>query len=1226
MKIAKLLVMSVLCCFGMSAIAADLTERIAPEVPAMTPLIDDASAIDRTPVAFEVGKLYVLYNVGEQKFFSQGCNWATQASTSEVPLVVRFTLPDGKSLSDAALLFTDYNRFTNSWKEVFYDSPTGMFTDRGSQEVSYFQVVAKENNTYRIQASAANNTYNPEAYPGFVGRDAALVDQGDLHGRDVGTPDAMPVSPFLDEAEGHYIDWQFFALPEYAEWDAYFEAQAVYNKASELKTLIGRAEEAGVDVADAVAVYNNEAATIAELQTAIDTLYGKMTGGIGSGTAENPSDATTLINNPNFDNASSAGWSGTGPGMSGDGNHAAANVAEHYNKTFDTYQALEGMPNGVYALKAYTFFRGQVDDFLNGTNQQFYPYLYAVAGDSLKTLFNNAYSPMNTEPMAGPTEFGTTAAEASASVSGMTVYIPNDPSAFRLYEEKGYYATTVFFDVADGKATIGVKKDQKQTDTDWAVFDTFSLKFYGNTAESYQKWVELSAPAFAENTVCTASVMDAYNALVASSKGSATDKASAIAGVEAIKNSAELAALNENVAAWRTYMGKVEEAKTYTTNPEFQAYAGDIADYVFDSEDIINSKSLSTAELQSEIAKVDEMILAVVEAAKEDIKAGDDVTERYLANAKFENAGNGWEGGSSITAFASGCAEAYEKNPFDLYQEVQGVKPGVYEISLQGFFRNGPNESAYPEYKEAKASGNTIPAVAWVYLNTNKTALKNVYDIEGDERIAGNPSSDPECAAASFYVTNNGPAAWTGTDNNGMDWTFPNGMGSSHDCFEAQMYTSKAYGLVKEGETLRIGIKGNLGSYQWAIWDDFSLVYKGYDADVIKPILEEAVANMSADKPMAKSVYEKVAVVKAAAEQAIASNDGNAMFEALSNIFDLNEEITTSVTLFGELKSQAESLLSAASMSMNANAAAAAETLATDVLSKSENHEIDTEEVDTYKAQMNRAMKNLYKQEIADMDLASDEAPVDATGLIVANGYDIDGANSNLGWEGTVGNFGANDEQKVALAYEFFNITFDHFQDIEDIPNGTYQVSVNAFGRIGSIENDYTQTQEAPGTNESYMYAVSGDQTFDKPLVSLFSDALTEDPGYSGQATYDGADGVTYYIPNDMVSAVAFFGEGCYVNSLIVKVTDNKLRVGVKKDVNTDTGWVLVDNWTLTYFGENSSKPTDPSGIDDMNSVPTMKVEYFTLDGRKVFGQQKGIMIQKQTLGNGSVIVKKIRK
>ena len=113
MKISRLLVLSALWLVGLGASAADLIERTAPEAPDVLPVFGDAGVsvdnIDRTPQKFEVGKMYVLYNVGADKFYYQGCNWATQAAVDDTPLAIRFTLPEGKTLADAQLLFNDYN-------------------------------------------------------------------------------------------------------------------------------------------------------------------------------------------------------------------------------------------------------------------------------------------------------------------------------------------------------------------------------------------------------------------------------------------------------------------------------------------------------------------------------------------------------------------------------------------------------------------------------------------------------------------------------------------------------------------------------------------------------------------------------------------------------------------------------------------------------------------------------------------------------------------------------------------------------------------------------------------------------------------------------------------------------------------------------------------------------------------------------------------------------------
>lgn len=84
-------------------------------------------------------------------------------------------------------------------------------------------------------------------------------------------------------------------------------------------------------------------------------------------------DITSLLVNPDFSQGQT-GWSGTvftaAPG----------NVAEHFNKTFDTYQVLDPMPAGVYRMEIQGFYRcGSIENaktvHANGTealNAEFY--------------------------------------------------------------------------------------------------------------------------------------------------------------------------------------------------------------------------------------------------------------------------------------------------------------------------------------------------------------------------------------------------------------------------------------------------------------------------------------------------------------------------------------------------------------------------------------------------------------------------------------------------------------------------------------------------------------------------------------------------------------------------------------------------------------------------------------------------------------------------------------
>ena len=95
MKFSKLLVLSVLSLFGLGAQAVELIERTAPEAPATTTV--DVASLDKTPATFVVGNYYVIFNKGAQQYFGEGNAWGTQASLSDTPNLVRFTLPAGKT-------------------------------------------------------------------------------------------------------------------------------------------------------------------------------------------------------------------------------------------------------------------------------------------------------------------------------------------------------------------------------------------------------------------------------------------------------------------------------------------------------------------------------------------------------------------------------------------------------------------------------------------------------------------------------------------------------------------------------------------------------------------------------------------------------------------------------------------------------------------------------------------------------------------------------------------------------------------------------------------------------------------------------------------------------------------------------------------------------------------------------------------------------------------------
>lgn len=1194
MRFSKLLVLSALCLSGISAQAAIVGGvRQKPEPASF--------------VSYQLNDTVYLYNTGAKMFFLGANDWSTRASVGDKGYKVVFQ--ESASAPEGTVELTDFVETQNAMKSTFSTADgEAIWVDNSSETYRFWSVTAV-GDAYRIA--------NPVREGSFLGWNGSAAD--------------TRLYLLTPETEGAAIDWKMVAPAVYESW---LEQLPVFNKAQELKAVLDEAKEKGIDVSAQEAVYLNESATIEELEAAIAAVKEAIANQAeGQASVSSPVDMTGSLTNPAFDDGTSTGWSGTAPGMSGDGNHAAAHVAEHYNKTFDTYQALTNMPKGVYKMNAKTFFRGTYDDLVNGTNKV--AYLYAATADTLRTYFNNAYSPLNTESLVGKygstTYFDTPNVEGNTTVGDVTYYIPNNPSTFRLYyeeEDKDWYDTNLFFTVSDGNATLGVKKEQNITTTDWAVFDQFNLTYYGNAAEAYQYWVDeyiktcQDYSELSEDVIVTEAYVDAYNETLQGVKASNREEAlAAIAAVEAAVNDITL-----NISLWNQYKALIDWAMQIKFNEdldqdriELTYGVGDWAE--LDSEDVLKDHSLTNEELQAEVDKW----TAILNEVKNWYKAVEgervDMTN-LLTNPDFTGGANGWtreavSGGN--VAWGSNCYEAWNNASFDVYQVVKDAPEGVYEIEVQGFYRYLRGDNAWNAYQTGteqyvKKGG----APVFVYMNAKQTPFQNVFD---------------EPVTESYVNTDQFSVAI----DESLTYYFPNNMANSNEAFTAGMYKQSAYGIIRKGQDMRIGVKGqsNQGGDSWVIWDNFKLYNVGNNATVLKTLLPDEVANAKAllSENMGKTIYENLVAAINAAEAALTSDDGDVLFDALSNLFDAEGNVNASIALFNELNAANENLMDDIGKfdaTASATAKGAAGALYEEISAAIAGHQIEDADVADYLIKIKTARTQLRMP--ADYADASDLSPKEFSPVIVNNAYD----ENNSGWDGTATAYNA-----TAGNVEIFGANFDYYQDIYGLPAGTYQLSVQGFYRAGGFANDYTSYMANPDSlNYAFYYGMvlnEGDSIYSsKTLKRLAADALAANPGDGFVEVGSGK-----YVPNSMVAAGDAFLTNvnpddnktplCYTNEPVTfKVgADGYARVGLKKDVNLTDNWCIWDNWTLTYFGPNSELVVDgdaSQGIENVQLGEPVRTEFFTLDGRKTTGLMKGIVIMKQTMGNGAVIIKKIRK
>ena len=235
--------------------------------------------------------------------------------------------------------------------------------------------------------------------------------------------------------------------------------------------------------------------------------------------------------------------------------------------------------------------------------------------------------------------------------------------------------------------------------------------------------------------------------------------------------------------------------------------------------------------------------------------------------------------------------------------------------------------------------------------------------------------------------------------------------------------------------------------------------------------------------------------------------------------------------------------------------------------------------------------------------IAIDKAVSDGYGdltLLIAN---ADFAKGTEGWSANTAFTAAN-----GYVAEFWNKNFSFWQTIEGLPNGDYEVGVQAFYRNGGGDRSRNYL--------AYLYHVSGEEQLNAILFarsgSVGSSAEAEVPVVSlYSADLYSADPYTF--PDNVTTANEAFNDfDQYHNAVRVKVTNGTLTFGIYKDVYVDADWCCFDNFTLTYLGTGT-------GVSDVkrDGAGDAAGAVYNIGGQRVAAPTKGIYIK-----NGKKMIK----
>lgn len=186
------------------------------------------------------------------------------------------------------------------------------------------------------------------------------------------------------------------------------------------------------------------------------------------------------IKNPTYSGNDYSDWEGTQLG-----GYNPKNNAEHYNKTYDTYQNITGLKPGKYRVSLKAFYRmgNTTQDYSLYTSGNYSSKQYAqLYGTSSVGDFHTSIVPLSSgrvKSSLGGNAYGVGNMTSMGWWTTYEYYVPDNMEAADFWFRAGHYKNSVDCEVGeDGKLKIGIRKST-HVGEDWTCLDDWKLEYWG---------------------------------------------------------------------------------------------------------------------------------------------------------------------------------------------------------------------------------------------------------------------------------------------------------------------------------------------------------------------------------------------------------------------------------------------------------------------------------------------------------------------------------------------------------------------------------------------------------------------------------------------------------------------------------------------------------------------------------------------------------------------------
>lgn len=544
----------------------------------------------------------------------------------------------------------------------------------------------------------------------------------------------------------------------------------------------------------------------------------------------------------------------------------------------------------------------------------------------------------------------------------------------------------------------------------------------------------------------------------------------------------------------------------------------------------------TVAELAVELPKAYQALLDADKAYQDEMfdkaEGVTDITD-MITNPDFSEGSTGWEG-TAFTAANGYVAEQWNKT-FDNYQVLTDMPAGKYTLTCQGFYRYGTIDNAANAYLD-----NTEQLHAELYMNEASTPFISIF-------------SDTENYTLSPY-------------------NYPNSVGDAQNAFNVLgTYTgNKVEVILKEPGDLKIGMRKTVYvDSDWTIFDNFKLTYEPLKLEDGVYYLRNVATGLylvgannwgtraSLGEPELDVTVKMLSDGKYSIDTQVSNLEGGPNLHYLGS----NGYIDSPVAEWS-IVTKEEGRYALTFDGVNYLGYDGVNTVLSLNLTNPDAPEAQWEVV-------------TREDLLATLTDATADNPIEATFMIQGADFNHNDLRRNAWINAT--KFGGDATNECA---EVWNATINIYQEIADLPNGSYRLTAQGFYRLGGGEkNNADMAADDYATGSPTLHAVLYANDVETLLPSIMAEAkdgdLPDTENY--YPTYLG------YVPQSMTGASAFFNEGLYTTTLSpIEVTDGTLKIGIRKETSSNLDWTIFDNFRLWYMGDETPSfiPGDVNGDD----------------------------------------------